>query len=77
MKKKDIYDKIAIERSIEINTLSNKIKYDKLTYYFKNENRTLIIFNGYTRPLGFIRKIKDGSTDLEKAKEYQEKSNKI
>ena len=53
--------------------MNNKIKYDKLTYYFKNENSTPIGFNGFTRPLGFIRLIKDGYLNLEKAKENQEK----
>ena len=41
-------------------------------YYFKSKNRIPISFNGFNRPLGLIRKIRDGSIDLEKAKENQE-----
>ena len=53
--------------------MNNKIEYDKLKYHFKSENRTTIYFNTLNRPLGLIRKVKDGSIDLEKAKENQEK----
>ena len=73
LNEKEMYDKIDVERSNEINTLNNKIKYDKLTYHFKNVNKTPISFNDFNRPLSFIRKIKDGSIDLEKAKKNQEK----
>ena len=73
LKKKQIYDKIVAEKSNEINNLYNKIKYDKLTYYYINENNTLISFNGFNRRLGLIRKVKNGSIDLEKATENQEK----
>ena len=34
-----MFDKIVAERNNKINTLNKKIKYDKLTYCFKNENR--------------------------------------
>ena len=73
MKEKEIYDKFITERNNGINTLNNEIKYDKLTFYFKSEDRILIKFNDFNRPLGLIRKIKDGSIDLEKAKENEEK----
>ena len=68
MKEKEIYGKIAAEKSNEINCLNNK-----LTYHLKSENRTPIIFNGFKCPIGLIRKKKDGFVDLEKAKENQEK----
>ena len=35
LKEKEIYDKIDAERNNEIYTLNNRIKYGKLTYYFK------------------------------------------
>ena len=63
-----MYDKIAAERNIEINTLNNKIKYGHLTYHFKSGDRIPISFNDFNCPLGLIRKIKDGSIHLEKAK---------
>ena len=66
LKGKEIYDKIVAERNNEINTLSNEMEHDKLTHYFKSEDRIPIGFNGYNRPLDLIRKIKDSSIDLEK-----------
>ena len=38
LKEKELHDKTAAKRNNEINTLNNKTKYDKLTYYFKNED---------------------------------------
>ena len=49
------------------------MKYDKLNYYFKSENRIPIVFNVFNCPLCLIRKIKSGAIDLKKAKENQEK----
>ena len=63
MKEKEENDKIVAERNNEINTLNNKIEYDKLTYHF----------NDFNSPLALMREIKDGSIDLEKAKQNQEK----
>ena len=57
LKEKEIYDKIVPERPNEINNLKNKIKYDKLTHYFKSEDEIPIPFNGSNRPLGLIKKI--------------------
>ena len=59
--------KLLLEKN-EISTLNNKIKYDKLTHYFKSEDRIPVGFNSIDRPLGFIRKMKYGSIDLEEAK---------
>ena len=75
MKEKESYNKIVAERSNEINTLKNKIKYDKLTYHFKSENEIPIpiSFNIFNRPLGLIRKIKDDSIYLENSRQKQEK----
>ena len=64
LKEKEIYDKTVAERKNEINTLNNKIEYDKLKYHFKSKNRTPISFNNCNCPLGLIRKIKDASIDL-------------
>ena len=65
--------KLLLKKSNEINNLYNKIKYDKLTYHYINENNTPISFNGFNRRLGLIRKVKNGSIDLEKETENQEK----
>ena len=73
LKEKEICDKIVAKRSNETNTLNDKIRLYKWTYHFKNEDSTPISFNGFHRPLGFLRKIKDGFIDLEKTKENQEK----
>ena len=51
--------------------MSKKIKYDELTYYFKSENSKPISFNVFNCPLGLVRKIKDGSLDLEEERENQ------
>ena len=68
LKEEEIYDRIVTENKNEINNLNNKIEYDKLKYHYKSENRTPISFNSFDLPLGLMRKIKDGSIDLEKAK---------
>ena len=59
MKKKEIYNKIVAARDNEINTLNNKIKCDKLIYYFKSEYIP-ISFNDFNCPLGLIAKLNDG-----------------
>ena len=70
MKEKEISDKFVAKKDNEINKLIQKIEYDQLTYYFKSYfNRIPISFIDFNGPLGFIRKIKDGSVDLEKTKE--------
>ena len=56
--------------------MSNKIEYDKLTFHFKRKDRIPINFKDFNRPLGLIRKIKDGCIDLEKVKENQKKLRK-
>ena len=52
----------------KINTLSYNIKFDKLTYYFKSGGKKSIGFNDFNCSLDLIRKIKNGSIDLEKSK---------
>ena len=49
------------------------MEYDKLKYQFKSDNRTTINFSTFNCPLSLIRKIKDGSINLEKAKGTQKK----
>ena len=66
MKEKEIYDKLVAERNNEMNTFSKEIKYNNLTYYFKDESNP-ISFNDYKLPLGLIGSIKDGSIDLKEA----------
>ena len=51
--------------------MNNKIKYDQFRQ--KNEDGISINSNDVNRPSDYIRKIKDGFIDLEKAKENQEK----
>ena len=43
LKEKEIYDKIDAERNNEIYTLNNRIKYGKLTYYFKSEDGVIVL----------------------------------
>ena len=50
--------------------MNNKFKCDKLKYYFKSEDNIPISFNRFNRPLVLIRKIRDGSIDLEKFRSY-------
>ena len=50
--------------------MNNKFKYDKLKYYFKSEDKIPVSFNRFNRPLVLIRKIRDGSIDLEKFRSY-------
>ena len=69
LKEKEVYDKIVSERRTEINTLNNKTEYDKLKYNFQSEKRILIKVSNFNCPLALIRKIKDDSTDLKKAKQ--------
>ena len=76
LKAKEIYDKIVAERRNEINTLNNKIEYDKLTFHFKRKDRIPINFKDFNRPLGLIRKIKDGCIDLKKSKRKSKKIKK-
>ena len=77
MKEKEIYDKIVVETNNEINALNNRIKYGKLTYYFKSEGRIPVSFNGFTCPLGLKGKIIDASIDVEKAKKKKKRKEKF
>ena len=72
LKEKEIYNQIVAERKNEIRTLNNEIIYDKLTYYFKSEKRKPLSVNDFNRSLGFMRKIRDGSIGLEKAKKSRQ-----
>ena len=71
MKNNVIHDEIVTEMNSKINTLNNKIKYDKLIKYLKSEDSIPLILNGFNRSLDSIRKIMDGSIDLQKVKENQ------
>ena len=73
LKEKERYDKIIAEMNNEINTLNNKIKYDKLMHYFKSEDTIPIRFNDFNNLLVPKRKITDGSIDLQEAKESLKK----
>ena len=66
LKVKEIYDKIVAKRNNKINIWNNKIKYNKLTDYFKSDDRIPRSFNNFNCQLGLKRKIVDGS--IEKAK---------
>ena len=66
-------NEICVKIVADINTLNNKIEYNKLMCHFTIENRAPVSFNSFSHPLGLIRKIKDCSIGLEKAKENQEK----
>ena len=46
-------------------------------YHFQSKITIPVSFNGFNRPLGLLRRIKDGSIDLEKAKEFKKNLDKI
>ena len=73
LKEKEINDKIAAKKDNEINTWSNKCRYDKLTHYFEIEDRIPVSFNDFNHSLVLKRKIIDGSADLEKANKKSKK----
>ena len=55
-------------RNNEMNNLNKKLTYDKLMYYFKNENRIPINLNYFDHPLGFIKN---------KKRWFQKKKNQV
>ena len=57
LKKEELFDKFVVESNNEMNILNNKIKHDKIKYYFKSDDRIPTSFNGFNCPLGLIRKI--------------------
>ena len=63
-----MYDERVVERKNETNTMNEKVSYNDLTYYFFKKESKLIRFIDYNRPLGLLRKIKEGDTELEKAR---------
>lgn len=65
---KKMYDERVVERKNETNTMNEKVSYNDLTYYFLKKESKPICFIDYNRPLGLLRKIKEGNTELEKAK---------
>ena len=67
LKEKEIYDKIVAKRNNKRNIWNNKIKYDKLMYYSKNDVRIPRSLNNFNHPLDLKRNIIDSS--MEKAKE--------
>ena len=65
---KKMYDERVVERKNETNTMNEKVSYNDLTYYFLKKESKPIRFIDYNRPLGLLRKIKEGDTELEKAR---------
>ena len=65
---KKMYDERVVERKNETNTMNEKVSYNDLTYYFLKKESKPICFIDYNRPLGLLRKIKEGNTELEKAR---------
>ena len=63
-----MYDERVVERKNETNTMNEKVSYNDLTYYFLKKESKPIRFIDYNRPLGLLRKIKEGDTELEKAR---------
>ena len=47
--------KLLLKEKNEINILNDEIKYGKLTYNFKSENRESVSFKGFNSPLGLIK----------------------
>ena len=73
LKQKEIFEELPSKRIDEIQTLSQQIYFNSLTYYFKCESapKNFIIFKG---ALGFYKNVKDGYITLEKGEEKQKES---
>ena len=57
----------------EMQKMSGDIEFNKLTYYFKNQNLAPLNFIGFRGLLNIYEKIKNGNISIKKAKEYQKK----
>ena len=77
LREKELFGKLFVEMNNKRNTLNNKVKYDNLMYNFKSKDRIPVVFNGFNCPLVLIRKTKDGSVDLEKAKKKKKNLDQI
>ena len=66
MKQKEIFDRLVDESHDEIQNVTQKIDYNKLTYYFKTRNKPKN-FIGSKAQLGFSKNIRDGHATLEDA----------
>ena len=57
---KETYNRLLGERLNEIQKISNKIDFDKLTYYFKTSAISLLNLIKFKGPFGFFKEIRDG-----------------
>ena len=57
----------------EMQKMSGDIEFNKLTYYFKNQNLAPLNFIGFRGLLNIFEEIKNGNISIKKAKEYQKK----
>ena len=64
--KKEIVERITAKNKIEINALNKLISLRNLTYQFKNKELVPKRFRYFDAQLGFLRKITDGDTSINK-----------
>ena len=67
------FNKLLDERMYEMQKMSGDIEFNKLNYYFKNQNLAPLNFIGFRGLLNIYEKIKNGNISIKKAKEYQKK----
>ena len=77
LKQKYMLDRLIAKRISKIIDLNQKINHNHLTHYFKSKESRPKRFSTFNRPLGFLRKIRDGDTTLQKAKKFTDNSNQI
>ena len=62
------FNKLLDERMYEMQKMSGDIEFNKLTYYFKNQNLAPLNFIGFRGLLNIYEKIKNGYISIKKAK---------
>ena len=67
------FNKLLDERMYEMQKMSGDIEFNKLTYYFKNQNLAPLNFIGFCGLLNIYEEIKNGNISIKKTKEYQKK----
>ena len=71
MKYKTFFDELPTERIGEIYNISKEIKFNNLSYYFKNKKISPIIFINFRAPVYICNQIKNCDTSIEKIEDDQ------
>ena len=72
LKYKEIFDGLSSETIGEIYNMSKHIDFNKLTYYFKDQNISPINFVGFRGRMHIFNNIKNADTSIEKTVKIQE-----